>query len=139
MPSPEFAERIRKELIESGIDDRYKVGAYEFVLSGLDFYLSKIGEKRHVTGEELSKGLLMFAQKQFGLMAKSVFDHWGVKTTGDLGCIVYNMIRIGMMDRQSGDSLDDFFDVADVGEFFAGAAAGCFQIDRDFIRRMKGV
>ncbi|MDR2579169.1 MAG: hypothetical protein LBC70_10255 [Chitinispirillales bacterium] len=138
MATVEFAEQVRENIIRSGVDDRYKIGAYGFVLRGLDFYISKIGGKRHVSGQELSGALIVFAHKQFGLMAKSVFDYWGVKTTGDLGCIVYNMIKVGMMDKQPGDSLDDFFDVADIRAVFKSANAECFQIDRPFIRKMKG-
>jgi hypothetical protein len=39
MPSTELNEKIREEIIESGIDDRYRTGAYEFVLSGLTLTL----------------------------------------------------------------------------------------------------
>jgi len=136
MPSIELAEKIREEIIDSGVDDRYRPGAYEFVLSGLEFYQSKLGERRHISGQELSKALLMFAHKQFGPTAMSVFNYWGVKTTGDLGCIVYNMIRIGMMGKQPGDSLDDFFDVVDIQT--ALGAMENFQVDKEFVRKIRG-
>jgi uncharacterized repeat protein (TIGR04138 family) len=135
MPSIEFTDKIREEIINSGFDDRYRVGAYEFVMNGLNFYFSKIGEKRHVSGQELSKGLLMFAHKQYGPMAQSVFDHWGLKSTDDMGNIVYNMIRIGLMNKQPGDSLDDFMDVTDVPGYFRKAEH--FEIDREFIKRFR--
>ncbi|MDR3013504.1 MAG: hypothetical protein LBU70_09915 [Chitinispirillales bacterium] len=137
MPSAEFAEKIREEIIEAGIDDRYKPGAYEFVLHGLEFYQFKIGEKRHLSGQELAMGLLMFAHKQYGLMAKTVFDHWGVKTTEDLGCIVYNMIKIGLMHKQPKDSLEDFFAVTNISEFFEIADKECFTIDREYVRKIR--
>jgi uncharacterized repeat protein (TIGR04138 family) len=137
MPSFETSERIRKEIIESGVDDRYKIGAYEFVLNGLHFYVSKIGEHRHVSGQELSKGLLMFARKQYGPMAKSVFDFWGLSTTDDIGYVVYNMIRIGLMNKKPWDSLDDFLDVEDIPSYFESAKPEYFEIDRDFIKKVK--
>jgi len=135
MQSFEMSEKIRKEIIEGGIDDRYKIGAYEFVLNGLNFYISKIGEKRHVGGQELSKGLLMFARKQYGPMAKSVFDFWGLATTDDIGYVVYNMIRIGLMSKKPWDSLDDFLDVADVPSYFESEKSDYFEIDRNFIKK----
>jgi len=134
--SPQIIEKVRNEIIEGGVDDRYKTGAYEFVLNGLDFYISKIGEKRHVTGQELSMGLLSFANKQFGLMAKSVLNNWGIEATDDFGYIVYNMIKVGLMSKQPGDSLDDFFDVMDTNSFFD--SVDCFEIDKSFIKRVKG-
>jgi uncharacterized repeat protein (TIGR04138 family) len=136
-PSNEFIDRIRRKIIESGLDTRYKTGAYEFVMGGLDFCTTKIGEKRHVTGPELSKALLMFAHRQFGPMAKSVLNHWGVKTTDDFGCIVYNMIRVGILDKRPEDSLDDFNDVIDINELFN--VIEYFQIDKEYIRQLKGV
>ena len=134
--SPQIIDKVRDEIIENGVDDRYKTGAYEFVLNGLDFYISKIGEKRHVTGQELSIGLLSFANKQFGLMAGSVLKNWGVEATDDFGYIVYNMIRVGLMSKQPNDSLDDFFNVIDTNAFFD--SSDCFEIDKSFIKRVKG-
>ena len=134
--SAQVIEKVRTEIIESGFDNRYKTGAYEFVLNGLDFYISKIGEKRHVSGQELSMGLLSFAHKQFGLMARSVLAYWGVEATDDFGYIVYNMIKVGLMSKQPDDSLDDFFDVMDANSFFD--SVDCFEMDKSFIKRVKG-
>jgi len=123
--------------VESGLDTRYKLGAYEFVIGGIDFCVAKIGEKRHVTGPELSKALLMLAHRQFGPMARSVLRHWGVRATSDLGSIVYNMIRVGILDKRPEDSLDDFNDVIDIDALFG--AIEYFQVDREYIRRFEGV
>ena len=75
MASTQNLEKIRLEIIEQGRDLRYKIGAYDFVLNGLEFYLAKIGEKRHVTGQELAIGLMSFAQKQFGPLAQEVLEY----------------------------------------------------------------
>ena len=45
MASPQVLNRIRTEIIDTQIDTRYHLGAYEFVLNGLDFYLTRIGER----------------------------------------------------------------------------------------------
>jgi len=136
-PSNEFTDKIREKVIEGGLDTRYKVGAYEFVMGGLDFCTAKIGENRHVTGPELSKALLMLAHRQFGPMAKSVLNHWGIKKTDDFGCIVYNMIRVRILDKRPADSLDDFNDIIDIDALFN--VIEYFQIDKEYIRKLKGV
>jgi uncharacterized repeat protein (TIGR04138 family) len=136
-PSNEFSENVRKKIIEGGIDTRYGIGVYEFVLGGIDFCAAKTGERRHLTGPELSKALLMLAHKQFGPMAKSVLRHWGVKTTNDFGCVVYNMIRVGILDKRPSDSLDDFNDLIDIDALFNVLES--FQIDREYIRKLSGV
>ncbi len=136
MAASQVLERIRKEIIGSGADTRYPVSAYEFVLSGLDFYLTNIGEKRHVSGQEFSVGLLNFAHKQFGLLAKEVLDFYGIKATNDFGNIVYNLIELGIMSRTTDDRIEDFNDVVEIKEFFKDKE--CLKIDPEFIKRIKG-
>jgi uncharacterized repeat protein (TIGR04138 family) len=129
-------EKIRSVLFEERGDMRYKLDAYIFVLNGLEFYLTLIGEKRHITGQEFSRGLLTFAHKQFGPLARSVFRHWGINTTDDLGNIVYNLISIRIMSKQPEDSIEDFFGVVDLDDFFA--KQDDFEIDGIFIKSIKG-
>lgn len=136
MASTQTLDRIRLELIDSGKDTRYKIGAYEFVLNGLDFYLTQLGEKRHVNGSELSMALLNFAFKQYGLLSHDVLSYWGIKKTNDFGYIVFNMISIGLMSKQSEDRIEDFFDVTDITKFFKDKEY--FQIDKNFIKSTKG-
>lgn len=136
MASTQALDRIRAELIESEKDTRYKIGAYEFVLNGLDFYLTQIGEKRHVSGQELSMGLLNFAVKQFGLLANDVLTNWGILKTNDIGNIVFNMISIGLMSKKPEDRVDDFFDVTDIAAFFNSQKY--FDIDKNYIKSIKG-
>lgn len=136
MASTQTLDRIRRELIDSGKDIRYKIGAYEFLLNGLDFYLTQLGEKRHVNGAELSMALLNFAFKQYGLMSHDVLNYWGIKKTDDLGNIVFNMISIGLMSKQPEDKIEDFFDVVDINGFFKDKQY--FEIDKNYIKSTKG-
>jgi len=136
MLTPQVIKKISDEIINSGKDTRYNIQAYDFILTGLDFYLSSIGEKRHVTGQELAKGLLLFAIKQFGLLAKDVLNHWGITKTDDFGYIVYNMIEIGVMSKQPEDAVEHFFDVVQFDEFFE--IQNYYEIDKEFIKKLKG-
>ena len=49
--------------------------------------------QRHVTGQELCEAMRRYAAEQYGYLAKSVLNHWGVKSTGDFGVIVFNLIE----------------------------------------------
>lgn len=135
MPANPIFDRIRKELIENGQDTRYKLSAYEFVLNGLEFHLSRIGEKRHVNGAELSRGLLLFAHKQFGPLALNVLNHFGIYKTDDVGNIVYNLIGLGIMSKQPADSLDHFINVENLEKYFK--QIDIFEIDKEFIKKLK--
>ena len=129
-------EKIRHDIIESGRDTRYKVDAYLFVLNGLEFHLTRKGEKRHVKGQELSIGLLDFAHKQFGPFARTVLEHWGVTATDDFGYIVYNLIDIGIMSKLPEDRLEDFFKVTDVNRYLSEQES--FEVDKEYIKKIKG-
>ena len=136
MATSQILNRILNELINSGRDTRYRVGAYEFILNGMEFYLTSIGEKRHVSGQELTKGLLLFAHRQFGPLAESVLTYWGIIATRDLGNIVYNMIGIGIMSKQTDDSIEHFNDIVDIHSFFVEQKS--FNVEKETVKRIKG-
>ena len=124
-------------------DRRYYAEAYVFVWEALNFAQQELGmgaehvsepveavpeddetrqPQRHVTGQDLCAAIRRYAVKQFGYMAKVVLNSWGIKTTGDFGEIVFNLIRIGRMRKTKDDRREDFdnlydFDAAFVHEF----------------------
>ena len=51
-------------------------------------------------------------------MAKTVLNSWGVRSTGDFGEIVFNLIRIGHMRKTPQDRREDFDDVYDFDTAF---------------------
>lgn len=136
MASNQVPEIVLREIFQKQKDTRYKLDAYLFVMNGLEFYLTLLGEKRHVTGQELSKGLLLYAHKQFGALACSVLKDWGIRSAGDFGAIVYNLIDIKVLSKQPDDSIEDFHAAVDFTEFFA--TQDNFEIDRNFIKSIKG-
>ncbi len=132
----DLISKIRSEFIDSGRDVRYPCDAYIFVLQGLEFYFAKINEKRHVTGGELSGGLVEFARRQFGPLAFEVLRTWGISSTNDFGFIVYNLIDIGAMSKTPSDRVEDFFNVFDLKDYFEGI--DYYTIDKKFIRSIQG-
>src|SRR4051812_33129121 len=104
-------------------DRRYKLQAYVFVFEALNYAdgILHLGRKpggedaaeteRHLTGQQLCEAIRLYALDQFGLMAKCVFNSWGVFKTGDFGEIVFNLIRIKQMKKTKQDRREDFDDV----------------------------
>jgi len=99
-------------------DPRYKMEAYLFVMSGLEYTLAKLRRSGHITGKELAEGLRDYARSKFGPSAKMVFEHWGVRRTDDFGAIVFNLIGRGILGKTEADSIEDFRNVYDFGEVF---------------------
>lgn len=79
-------------------DPRYQPEAYEFVRDALDFTQRSLGKEsshavRHVSGQQLLAGIREYALAQFGPMAMSVLEEWGVRSCQDFGEIVFNLVE----------------------------------------------
>lgn len=112
-------------------DPRYKLEAYGFVFDALAYAHDVLGMgsvrpseppdepeeeasgERHLTGQQLCEAIRQYALDQYGYMAKTVLNSWGVFTTGDFGEIVFNLIGIGRMRKTKDDRRQDFDDVFD--------------------------
>jgi uncharacterized repeat protein (TIGR04138 family) len=99
-------------------DKRYKVQAYTFVMAALDVAQKQTKKTKHVSGRELCQGFKTLAQSEFGLMAKTVLESWGIRTTDDIGEIIYNMIDEGMMGKTDEDKKEDFHNVFGFDQVF---------------------
>ena len=94
-------------------DTRFARDAYTFVREALDFTQKLAGKEtrsaiRHVSGQELLAGIRKFALEQFGPMAATVFEEWGVKSCRDFGEIVFNMVENRLLAKTDKDTRDDF-------------------------------
>jgi len=112
-------------------DSRYTIQAYGFVFESLEYTKHlrkrarvKAGGKRkrtpeisnHVSGRELCQGARDLALRQFGFLAMTVLSQWGVRSTSDIGNIVYNLIASGDLEKTPHDSRADFDNVFDFEE-----------------------
>lgn len=115
-----FEAALEKVLARDG---RYHRDAYAFVREALDYTQKRIGRAnggklRHVTGQELLEGIREFALEQFGPMALTVFEEWGIRRCSDFGEIVFNLIEAGVLSKTEKDSRADFAEGYDFEEAF---------------------
>ncbi len=108
-------------------DPRYSIHAYAFVFEAIT-YTKKLqagarqrsrskGRRpasQHVTGQQLCKGACAMALAQYGYLAKVVLRQWGLRSTSDLGDVVYNLIASGDLQKTPSDSRSDFDGVFDL-------------------------
>ena len=120
-PLKEFNEAIKG--IRSQ-DDRYARGAYYFVRQALDYTLKSLQKEgilegnAQISGQQLLGGIREYGVEQFGPMARSVFNHWGVKTCKDFGNIVFNLVETRILGKADEDSIEDFDGGYDFREAF---------------------
>jgi uncharacterized repeat protein (TIGR04138 family) len=108
-----FAEVV-EQICEK--DLRFSYDAYHFVQEGLNHTLKTLKRggqhtHRHVSGQELLHGLREFALKEYGPMTKAVLNEWGIKTTDDIGQIVFNLVNASVLGKNDTDSPNDFKNV----------------------------
>lgn len=99
-------------------ESRFHESAFLFVLASLEFLQARLPERRHVDGKELAHAVRELALERFGLMSRLVLEHWGVRSTADVGDIVFAMVDTGLLMSQPGDSRTDFADVFAFDEAF---------------------
>ena len=128
-------------------DKRYPSEAYAFVFETLDFaqnvlQLGHVGKNEplrqelrkefpvddgdesdlcnHIRGQDLCLAAKDYAQQQYGLLAPIVLRSMGIRSTGDIGEIVFNLIAIGHMRKTTDDRREDFDNVFDLRSVFDG-------------------
>jgi uncharacterized repeat protein (TIGR04138 family) len=117
-------------------DSRYDAEAYNFIYEALDWTLKNVAlcdgrENQHVAGRELLEGIRQFAIEQFGCLAKTVLESWGVYATDDFGEIVFNLVEHDLMGKQDSDTKEDFCEIFDFEEVFDLEPVFCYASERD--------
>ena len=115
-----------KKTIEeiAGQDGRYNAEGLKFVYEGLGASIQQNKEVQdedqphHITGAEFSRGLAQLAIERWGRLGRMVLNQWGIRTTRDMGEIVYLMIQHQWMTAQDSDTIEDFDNVYDFEDVF---------------------
>jgi len=116
-----FDEELEKILAK---DPRYTREAYNFVREALDHTQKIIGKpsreevERHVTGGQLLEGVREFALQQYGPMAITVLEAWGIRRCEDIGELVFNMVENSLLKKTDSDTREDFKSVYDFDDAF---------------------
>lgn len=99
---------------------RYPRAAYEFVLAGLGRTVDALPEHRHITGQELLRGLSEYVRESFGPLALDVLHDWNIRECMDFGRIVFHLVEAGHLSKTEQDSIDDFSGGYDFAREFGG-------------------
>ena len=120
-------------------DPRYTAEAYHFLREALDFTTKllnkpKAGITRHVSGAELLDGIRRYALQEYGAMAKTVLNNWGIFRCEDFWYLTSNLIKKSILGCTPEDSIHDF----EHGYDFNGAFRAPFEPDKAMRRPCKG-
>ena len=117
VPFHEAIKAIRKK------DDRFDADAYLFLRDSLDYTVKKLRgeeseEHRHVCGPELLEGLRDYALEEFGPLAATVLENWGITRCEDVGDMVFQLIEVGAFGKSDEDHPADFAGIFDFDDAF---------------------
>lgn len=104
-------------------DRRYHPEAYVFLRDALEVTLKRRKKLKkdtggHVGAAELLEGFRLHALAEFGPMALTVLDYWGVRSCEDVGHMVFNLVQAGVFGKTDEDSMEDFRGQYDFREVF---------------------
>jgi uncharacterized repeat protein (TIGR04138 family) len=116
MPELAFRDGVMDRILLK--EKRYHEQAYLFLLGALEFAQTRLPERRHISGRELAEACRDFAIERYGLMARRVLEHWGVRYTEDFGDVVFTMVELGLLVTAPGDTRDDFAQIYDFDDAF---------------------
>lgn len=102
-------------------DQSYDGQAYFFLKEALDYTLKKhleeaSGRTRHVSGKELLEGFRDFALEQYGPMAATLMEEWGIRQSRDVGNMVFRLIEEQVFGKQDSDKPEDFEGLFDLDD-----------------------
>jgi len=105
---------------------RFAREAYVFVVAALgetvrQLPVERLGDplRRHLSGQELTDGVIRIAREEFGALAPTVFGEWGVLRTEDIGEIVFELVEAGQLSARPEDRPEDFVTGIDLPAAFA--------------------
>jgi len=95
-------------------DPRFDKNAYLFLNRALEYTVKHLrrealsGEARHVTGHELLDGIRRFALDEYGPLARTVLEEWGIHSCADFGAMVFLMVEFKLLGKTERDNPEDF-------------------------------
>lgn len=108
---PTFDEGVRLCLAQ---DARYPKEAYALVRDALDHAQKRVAARDrrrasgHLNGPEILDGFRDLALAQFGPLARVVLDTWALRSTLDVGHVVFNLIQAEVFSKSDEDQISDF-------------------------------
>jgi len=109
-------------------EQRFDERAYLFVLGALEFCQQRLPERRHITGRELALSCRDLALERFGVLARLVLESWGIRSSSDIGDVVFTLVDLELLMSQPTDSRDEFVAVFDFDQAFERDYPWCAQL-----------
>ena len=125
---------MRNERFDSALDSilagdtRYPRDAYHLLSAALDHTIRAVyaerrsagdgPEDRHISGRQLAEGFRDYLLGEYGPFARYILEDLRLRTTDDIGNLVFNLVAVGAFGKSENDKRSDFHDLYDFHETF---------------------
>lgn len=101
-------------------EPRYHPEAYQLVWKAMDLLARKWATegRRDFRAHEVMEAFKEVTLQEFGPLSLLVLEEWGVKSTRDIGNLVFNMVELGLLGKSPEDRIEDFDHGFDFQEAF---------------------
>ena len=86
----------------------YTVESYQFVADAVSRTVAKLASHRHISAAELLVGIRDHAHECYGAVTSLVMDKLGLRTSRNVGEVVYLLISVELLSASPEDSPEDF-------------------------------
>lgn len=115
-------EGIIEQLIKAIAESKpgYHVEAYRLVCEAMDLLIQRWANKGKTDfrAHELLEAFKELALTKFGPMTLMVLEEWGIRSSKDVGKIVFNLVEAGILGKSPSDKIEDFDEGFDFYETF---------------------
>ena len=87
---------------------KFPPDAYEFITSCVIEQVNSLEHVRHLSAQELLAGLKKQLQEKFGFLAGNVLEAWNIRSSADVGEIIFDLISINILSAADDDKQSDF-------------------------------
>lgn len=113
---PESVEGIETFLQQ--LSERLGIHPYGIVFVRDAVMKAAEGEQRHVTAQEVAFSFRALAGERYGPLGRTVVEHWGIRSTMDIGRVVEALCEAGVLIKGENDRFEDFDNVYDFEKDF---------------------
>ncbi len=117
MKTPEKTlEESFRELRQKYSD--YQIESYNLIYGAVDFTLKRLPRREKISSSEFLEGFRLYAIEQFGCLAKTILNKLEIRTTNDIGELLFRLIEFHIFHKDKNDDKKDYDNVFDFDKAF---------------------
>ena len=103
-------DMITSRLLDNKRDVRYSLDAYDFIFSVFNSLEKNREGKDDFSAKEITAAAVETANVKYGSLAPHTLASMGIKTTNDIGAMIFNLVDLKLFFKNDFDKYDDFED-----------------------------